>query len=63
MRTVLFVATNEVKTVEDQEATDAIASGEAVPYTAILEEVESTESAAIEQAPEVTNFEQAPEIK
>lgn len=58
MRQIKYVATNEVVVVEDQVALDAIISGDAVPNIDLLEE-----SKAIEKAPKVASFDQAPETK
>jgi hypothetical protein len=65
MRQIKYVATNEVVVVEDQVALDAIISGEAIPdFDPIpAKEEDKTESKAVEKAPEVNSFAQAPEVK
>jgi hypothetical protein len=64
MRQIKYIETNEIALVEDQEATDAIASGKAVPsIEPIQKSVEPEKTVATEKAPEVTSFAQAPETK
>jgi hypothetical protein len=64
MRQIKYIETNEIALVEDQEATDAIASGKAVPsIDPIKKSVEPKKTVATEKAPEINSFAQAPEIK
>ena len=64
MRQIKYVSTNEVVVVEDQVALDAIISGEAIPsFDPISAKEVKPEPKAIEKAPEVTAFAQAPEVK
>lgn len=64
MRQIKYIETNEIVIVEDQVATDAIASGKAVPsIEPITKSVAPEKTVATEKAPEVASFVQAPETK
>jgi hypothetical protein len=63
MRQIKYVATNEVAVVEDQIALDAIISGTAIPSFDQITTKEVPAPKAMDTAPEVTSFAQAPEIK
>lgn len=63
MRQIKYVATNEVVVVEDQVALDAIIAGEAIASFDPIPAAAKPVAKAVEQAPEVQSFAQAPEVK